>query len=296
MTGTGRYASMRTQRPIKSVAKALDLLFAFTGDRPRGTVGELAAATGLPLSTTYRYLVTLRQRGLVEIDGMEGACRLSPRVLQLGEAVVADIDLVRRARPLMERLAKRTRETAQLVVRTGDRGTCLERAESPETLRVRPERGRSIPLHAGASMKAILAFLPAAEQDRILGKPLQRFTENTPNSPRALRLALQAIRRAGHAISFQEVYPGVRAVAVPIFDGGGAAVASLTIAGPGDRLTQRRARTLARDLRAAGRELTRQIGGAPPGGAAARPKRLRAGAGLAKGPAGRRRRAAGGGP
>ncbi len=281
--GAGLRARMRAQSPIKSVAKALDLLFAFSGERPRWTVGELAAATGLPLSTAYRYVVTLRQRGLMEIDGAEGACRLSPGVLQLGEAVLADLDLVRRARPLMERLAARTRETVQLVVRTGDSGTCVERAESPETLRVLPERGRSIPLHAGASMKAILAFLPPTEQDRILGKSLQRFTENTASRPQVLRHQLRAIRSAGHAISFQEIYPGVRAVAVPIFDPAGAAMASLAIAGPGDRLTERRARSLARILRAAGRELTRQIGGASPEDP--RPRRTAAGRGR---PGGRR--------
>ena len=252
------------QRPIKSVAKGIDLLFLFSGDRPRWTVGELAAATRLPLSTTYRYLVTFRRHGLIEEDGREGAYRLSPRLLQLAEAVATELDLARRARPLMERLAQRTRETVQLVVRSGDFGTCVERAESPETLRVRPERGRSVPLHAGASMKVILAFLPAGEQNRLLARPLERFTEHTVTNPRALRRELRAIRGAGYAVSFQEIYPGVRAVAAPILDARGMPTASLAIAGPGDRFTERRARALAPDLMRGARALGVQASGAPP--------------------------------
>lgn len=234
-----------SQRPIKSVAKCLDLLYLFSTDRPRWTAGGLAAAMGLPLSTIYRYLVTLRQQGTLEENPHDRSYRLSPRLLQLAEALTAELDLIRRARPVMEGLARQTRETVQLMLRTGDFGTCVDRAESPEALLVRPERGRSVPLHAGASMKAILAFLPAEEQARLLRRPLQRLTGSTTTNPRTLRAELAAIRKSGYAISFQEVYPGVRAVSAPILNQAGVAIGSLGVAGPGARLTDALARTMA---------------------------------------------------
>ncbi len=245
-----------SQRPIKSVSKALDLLFAFSTDRPRWTPAELAAALRLPLSTTYRYLVTFRDRGVLEEDSQHRTYRLSPRLLQLSETLSADLDLVRRARPLMERLAQQTGETVQLVLRSGDFGVCAERAESPHPLLVRPERGRTIPLHAGASMRAILALLPAQDQRRLLDRPLQRFTEHTITDPRVLRVELQRTQELGYAVSLQEIYPGVRAVAAPILDAGGVAVGSLAVAAPAERLTEPLAHRLAGTLIEAARELS----------------------------------------
>lgn len=250
-----------SQRPIKSVAKAVDLLFAFSTDRSRWTPADLADALRLPLSTTYRYLVTFRDRGVLEEDPQHRTYRLSPRFLQLSEALAADLGLVRRARPLMERLAQQTGETVQLVLRSGDFGVCAERVESPHPLLVRPERGRTIPLHAGASMRAILAFLRAQDQRRLLGRPLQRFTEHTITDPRALRAELQKTQELGYAVSLQEIYPGVRAVAAPVLDAEGIAVGSLAIAAPAERLPETLAHRLAGTLMEAARELRHASGG-----------------------------------
>lgn len=273
-----------SQRPIKSVAKCLDLLFLFSAESPRWSAAELAGALRLPLSTVYRYVVTLRQQGILEENQQDSSYRLSPRLLQLTEALTGELDLVRRARPLMEALARSTRETVQLMFRTGDFGTCVERAESSQALLVRPERGKSVPLHAGASMKAMLAFLRAAEQKAILDRPLARVAEGTITNPRELRRELEAIRTAGYAVSYQEVYPGVRAVAVPIRNASGAVVGSLGVAGPAARLSDATAHAIAPQLLAVAAELAAATGPGP----SSKPNRDRA-AGRRPTPAARRR-------
>jgi len=254
------------QRPLKSVAKCFDLLYRFCLERPRWTAGDLAKDLGIPLSTVYRYLITLRQQGTLEESPQDGTYRLSPRLLQLMDVLTAELDLVRRARPFMEQLARRTRETVQLMLRTGECGTCVDRAESSHPLLVRPERGKSVPLHAGASMKAMLAFLPDAEQDRILRGRLVRLTECTITAPRALRREIATIRKLGYAVSAQEVYPGVRAVAVPILNPAGVAIASLGIAGPIARFTDATARAMVPALKDIAVKLNAITGSQSPAG------------------------------
>jgi DNA-binding IclR family transcriptional regulator len=64
---------------IKSVEKAIDLLFPFDGDRTVMDVKTIAEALGIPLRTTHRLANTLRNRNVVTIEERTGLCRLSPR-------------------------------------------------------------------------------------------------------------------------------------------------------------------------------------------------------------------------
>jgi DNA-binding IclR family transcriptional regulator len=87
--------------------------------------------------------------------------------------------------------------------------------------RTRDQRdiGRELPVHASALGKVLLAYLPVDELSEFLeGITLARYTPKTITSAAKLRKEVESVRRDGHAIADEELYPNVRSVAIPIFD------------------------------------------------------------------------------
>jgi IclR family pca regulon transcriptional regulator len=230
---------------IKSVEKAIDLLFLFDGDRPVMDVKTIARSLGVPLRTTYRLANTLRNRSVLTIEGRTGRCRLSPRLRSLLAAIDDSADITRLAGPLLEALAKTTGETAQLYLPHGDEVLLVEIAESPHVLRAGPRKGQRIPLHCGAGAKAVFAFQPHEEWDAYIRRNgLKRYGPNTVTSAQKLKRDLLSIRRTRFAVSHQEFIPGVRSLGVPLQDATNRVMGSLGLVGPDTRLTRARSREL----------------------------------------------------
>jgi len=99
--------------------------------------------------------------------------------------------------------------------------------------------GRHTPVHCTASGKAILAFLPEVERQRLLAPPLTRLTGHTIVDVDGLDAQLRAIREAGVAWTHEELELGLDALAAPVFGVDGAVVAALDISGPSLRLRGR---------------------------------------------------------
>ncbi|MDP9242201.1 MAG: hypothetical protein M3O84_03395, partial [Actinomycetota bacterium] len=159
-----------------------------------------------------------------------------------------------------------TGETSLLTVLApgGDAGVCLERVETPQPLRLSVQPGRRVPLHAGASQKALMAYLGEQALDRLLAQPLERLCHNTITEPELLRREIGHIREVGWASSFEETNLGVRGLAVPVLSEGDAVVCAVGIAGPSARLNQERvAEHLSRVTAGAG-EVARTLGNRVP--------------------------------
>ncbi len=241
---TSRTPKSGGQKEIRSLSKGLDILFLFQPGRPALSVEDISRELGLPKSSTYRLVATLRKRGFLRKLAGTDSYTLDARLLRFGEIVRASTDLHRVALPHMEELAERTRETVVLVLRSGDRGVVVEKAESAEMTRFIPSVGWSFPLQCGSTGKVLLADLPEDKLEKYLARPLERVTEKTIVDPDELLVELQRVKKAGYAISDEEFVVGTRAVAAPIRDDRGSVVAGLAIAGPAERLSLERIREL----------------------------------------------------
>jgi DNA-binding IclR family transcriptional regulator len=242
---------------LQSLDRGLEIL-QLLAERPR-TVEELSRALGAPRSTAYRTLTTLRARQLVERDTREACYTLGFGVLHLGRALLGRVPVRQVALGTMREIAAGVEETAVLTVRSGDFGVAIETIEAADPVRVAPAPGERVPLHVGAPMKALLAFLAPEEIDAYLRRPLARPTPRAIGDPRRLRREIAQIRERGYAESWEEVYPGAVGVAVPILGRDDQVVASLGIAGPVHRFTPERALAVAQRLLPAGKELGRRI-------------------------------------
>jgi DNA-binding IclR family transcriptional regulator len=230
-------------RSIAAVERAMDvlLLFGRTG-RPDLGVTEIATELGLTKAAVHRILTALRSRDLITVDAVTRRYALGHAAIALGRAYLARMDLRARAAPELRRLAQRVGETATLSIRRGDTRLYVDQVVPPHELKVEVSLGIPYPLHAGASSKAILAFLDEAEVDAVIGRHgLEPLTGRTVVDEDRLRKELAAIRKRGHATSQGERQEGTASVAAPVFDHDGRVIAALSVAGPLTRFKGRMA-------------------------------------------------------
>lgn len=196
---------------------------------------ELAEEVGLPLSTVYRYLRSLRELNLVEQQ--EGSYLPGWRLLDLAGQHLTLTRLVEVGQAHLDELREGTGETAVLTVRVGLRAMCLRQAESHHGLRYAFRINQLLPLYAGAGQRMLLAHTPAPVVEQVLSQPLRRFTTRTPDRQQ-VEAGLDRTRHDGYAVSYGELNDGAVAVATPVIANGEIAC-SLTVAGPKVRCTAR---------------------------------------------------------
>lgn len=198
---------------MRSAEKVLRILLLFSPEHTRHTAESIARGMGLPLSSTYRYLATLRKVGLIE-DGGDDTLRISPIVIGLARAAYGALDLVEIAQPFMERLSYDSGETALLFRRSADRAVCIGIFESRAPVRFAFDVGAALSLDQGAAPKLLLANAPLDEQARIIAKAVRDSAASIDAD--ALREELTRIRGQGWAETSGEITSDVYAVAAVV--------------------------------------------------------------------------------
>jgi DNA-binding IclR family transcriptional regulator len=224
-------------RGAQAAVRAIRLLKSFTRAQPERTLGELSAAHALTKTTAHRLLSALESEGLVGRDAQTGSYRLGPAALALGLDALQSHDLRARARPLLERLAAETGETATLEVLHDGMVLILDEVAGPHVLSSSGHVGTRWPLHATSTGKVLLAFQPVALA--ALARPLARHTRSTITDMTALARELARVRERGYAIVVGELEEGFNAVAVPVRDALGAVAGALSLGGSAARLGRR---------------------------------------------------------
>ncbi|MED4271898.1 IclR family transcriptional regulator C-terminal domain-containing protein, partial [Geobacillus stearothermophilus] len=116
-------------------------------------------------------------------------------------------------------------------------------------------------LYAGACPRALLAFMDEKEQARYLERTkLVKIAKNTVTDKQALRRQLEEDRKRGYTVSYSELENYSAAVAVPIFNHEGAAIAGLSVAGPEQRFLPDDVARIVPLLRQAAMEISRELG------------------------------------
>jgi DNA-binding IclR family transcriptional regulator len=250
---TAPIESQRRAPTIQSVDRAAALLKAVADSRQPATVIELADACGLNRSTAWRLLATLAQHGLVERDPVSQRYSVGYAFLRI--AAVGDHEpLIRRARPVLERLAVETGETANLgVVKRFDL-VYVDQVEAPQVMA--PNwLGRAVSLHATSTGKALLAFLREDERDALLPAKLERFTPTTITDRKRLEAELAKVRRKGFSVCVGELEPTLFGASAPVLTEQGRPLAVVSVWGPEHRVPEKRLSRIGRHTVAAAREL-----------------------------------------
>lgn len=257
----------RERRPaggVQSVVRALRLIDALGASRGEVGIAELSGQVGLHVSTVHRLLATLVQQGYCRQNPETGRYALGAKVSHLAESYLGQTDLRQVARRFLERLCHETGETANLVTLEGREALYLDKAESPQNLRIFSRIGHRAPLYCTAVGKVLLAYRPWAEGKALIGRgPLRALTRYTNTSLDALKRELARVEAEGFAVDLEECEEGACCLAVPVLNAQGRVEAALSVSGPSVRMTSKRLRALVPFLRSLGEELSARLGFRP---------------------------------
>jgi DNA-binding IclR family transcriptional regulator len=233
--------------------------FAQTDSQTLG-VTEISKSLNISKAVVHRILNTLRSQNYITIDPETRRYSLGPAALELGLAFLRHVDVRDVAKPMLQELSDKTQETATLSIRSGTHRLYIDQVTPSREVKMTVVLGRSFPLHAGGSSKAILAHMEADEiQSYVSEAGLEPLTESTITDPDRLMKDLARIRRLGYASSVNERQAGAASVAAPVFDHSGGPVAAISLCGPAERF-QDEADDAATLIVAAGKQLSERMG------------------------------------
>lgn len=217
------------QRDIMSgLAKGLSAIETFTADKPRQSIAQVAAASGLDRATARRCLLTLAHLGYADYDGK--FFTLTPRIMRLGTACLATMPLPQIVQPWLDKLSDDLGESTSVSIRDDSEIVYVARAAQRKVMSISLTPGSRLPAYCTSMGRVLLAALPEEEAAAVLNAaPLIARTPRTLTSPDAVLAELRKVRAQGHAVIDQEVELGLISIAVPIYDARDRVVAALNL-------------------------------------------------------------------
>ena len=206
---------MAEHSPVQSLDRAFDLLEILCRSRGGMTIGALSAETGLHKSTVHRLLTSMCMRGYVQRDAETSMYRAGMRLCEMSSYIVDNLDVVDRARAVLERLGRETDETVHLVMRDERDVVYIHKIDGGNSaIRMFSRIGMRLPLYCTGVGKAILATWPRSEARAVWeASDVYAWTENTITDEEAFFREIDKVRQLGYALDNEENEVGVRCIA-----------------------------------------------------------------------------------
>jgi IclR family transcriptional regulator, KDG regulon repressor len=239
-----------------TVLKALDVLECVASAKHPISVAEISAQIGVKRPSAHRLAITLAHRGYLT-GGPRGRYSLGTKLLVLTNNLLEYLQLPEFAAPHLESLSEATGETIHLGVLDDTDILYIDKVESSHTVRMHSVIGARHPVHTTALGKAILAFLPEAQRNRLISRiQLVPRTKNSLTDPDTLIDHLERIRAQGFAVDNIENEEGIRCVAAPVLTREGLPIAAVSISVPVHRMPMSRVQELSGPVIATARKIS----------------------------------------
>ncbi|WNQ13226.1 IclR family transcriptional regulator [Paenibacillus aurantius] len=229
-----------TQHPpkVKSADRVLDIFELFTGEKESYSLTEIAKSLNMPPSSTYLILQNMLNRGYLETDRSGKQFRIGFKLFTIRSGYMRNTSLTGEFNQIAERIIDDLNETVCLAIRTEDQLLYIGEKVSTHALRFNPNLGGTLPLHATASGKILLADLTPDELRAIYpSEQLEKVTNNTIPTYSDLLKELEKVREQEFGYNMGETVDGVHCVAGAVRDADGRAAASVSISIPVVRIT-----------------------------------------------------------
>ena len=222
-------AKASTEKPLERYARILEIIAGFPNGVSPAIVGEMLE---LPKASVYRLIRSLAEVGLVDITAPPAAtCKIGKRLSRILFSSADDDWFISAALPTLTEITAETGQACFVARLTGFAVQSMEMVAPNNQLRAYIIPGQEIPLHAGASAKAILAYQPQEFIDEAFSKPLAKFTSHTKTDMGELLAELDEVRNTGVAFCVNEDVEGFGAIASPIIVPGQRIQQSLCVTG-----------------------------------------------------------------
>jgi len=241
---------------MRAVQRIFAIFESFTSEKSSLTLQEIADGIELSKSTAFRIVQSLEEAGyLVRLEDQKYC--LSFRFIRLAGVVRSTLGIREIARPIMSKLADKTKETVSIHTHNERNRVCIDAiftARSPLRSIVQP--GEYAPLGLGSASKVLLAFMPESQAAPIVDGIARR----TKLSKADLLAEVAMAKEQGYSVSHGGRLLGVSAVAAPIKDANDEVHYCLSIGGPTVRM-QPNEKDIVRQVVRAAADISRQFGG-----------------------------------
>lgn len=250
---------------VPGLVRGLKALTAFTPERRRLSLGEIATHLGTTRSAAFRTVYTLTELGYLLADPSQRAYELGPAVLRLGYGVHASRALVEIALPELERLRDEIDWSTHLGVRDGRSVLYLIRAPSRMGLGSIVHVGSRLPASGTSMGRVLLADLDEAALIQLYrDESFARFPVTTPRTLSGLLAQWRGDRAAETVAQYGRFETGVVAIAAAVRDLSGRTIAAVNATRPTETgAVDEDDAEAARRLLAAARRIARQLGVEP---------------------------------
>ncbi|MGI9364886.1 MAG: IclR family transcriptional regulator [Rhizobiaceae bacterium] len=248
-------------RTIQSVDRALSVLEAVASKNDGTSVSDIAQLVGLNISTCHHLLTTLVQRGYLAHLGRTRGYALGPKLRELVEVSQGERDPAVLLTGDIQALSKKLGHGMQFAVLSDTSlMTKISIAGSDESIQEPDEVEKMTALHATATGKAILAWIPDTELVRIISaNGLNPYTSRTITSLSGLVEELRLVRRSKVAIDDEEFRDGIVCIGSAIREGGGAVIGSISVTTSADRANEKYRQYLVGEIVAAANTFSNKL-------------------------------------
>ncbi len=218
---------------IKSLEKAVNLICLLSQHSSALKLEDLVKISGVKKTSCFRILQTLTKVGFVSKDPDTGGYFIGPKMISIGLSASKNSSIRELALPFMKELRENTGTTVNLAILSGPEVIFVERLSSDHIMEANLQVGSRLSAHYSSMGKVMLAYLPEAQLEDILKQiHFERKTEKTIASIRVLKEELRSIHEKGFALNNEELEAGLFAIAAPLRNQAGVAVAAMNISFP----------------------------------------------------------------
>ncbi len=223
---------------VPNLQRGLEVIEFLVQSQRGFTVSELARELGFPKNSTSRILNALQYYGYIDKDETTREFSLTRKLFSMAYSGGNEKNLMEKSMDIMRQLRDETGETVVISVMDGREGLILEQVQGTHPFRFVCDPGIRQPAHAASSPKVIIAHMGDDLRDSfVAGMEFPKMTATTITSAKRFRAELKEIRLCGYALDRGELLEGVRCASAAILDMHGNPLASITVTGPVNRLS-----------------------------------------------------------
>ena len=249
---------------MNSIEKSIQILNYLSDAKRSVGITELSLELSFPKSTVHRILNSLLNYSLVDKEKDTSKYRLGLQILKYSNSFYNSFDFRQIAKTILKKVCIETSFTTSLTIWQSYHSICIDSvtpSQKSNTHQLFVEVGKEMPFHCTASAKTLLAYQRPEEIKRIINKSLlKKYTPNTITDPEKLMIHLLEIKNKGFAICDEELEEGIKAIAAPIKNINGKAIASITITGLAKRMSSGNIETLVKIVIDSAKEISDKLG------------------------------------
>ncbi|HKT10569.1 MAG TPA: IclR family transcriptional regulator [Terriglobia bacterium] len=245
---------------VSSVDRALTFLETLAKSNRGMTLADIARKLRLPKSSAHCILLTLERRGYIYRVPSTHRYLFGMRLLNLAQEALGRLELRARASGPLRRLLEQTQMTVHMAIYEDGEAVLVEKLEPLTAVKMASHIGRRLDLHCTGVGKALLAYLPDDEINRLrVSRIWARHNENTIVFNNKLQAELEHIRKVGYSFDNEEDEIGFRCVGAPIFENDRTVIAAISVAGTTAQITGATLDSLARIVKDAADEISQRF-------------------------------------